>query len=282
MSDTATAPEQPGAAKRLGDFVDVFGGEGDFDKFFNGKADLAHVRAWEAKVEAEPVKRRMPLDVWIKVGKDLSPEAQARYARIGGQGRRDATAGRDRLILSMAARKVPQRAIAEAVGLSRWGVRHVLDRHQAQLGDRRTAGQRRQAGAIVNRTRGRREWRAWCEADPLRRGPAVRRAWAASHLLRKEHPRKGRGGGGWEQGLPLLAGTEVDQVMAVAEFAAAYDRTRPRKRRTPTDKRRAPQHRRAVANLRRLRQTISGADLSGTLTGCWSRSSPSAGSGSGS
>ena len=57
------------------DFVDVIvGGKGEFDRFFNGKADLAHVRAWEAKVEAEPVKRRMPLDVWIKAGKDLSPE----------------------------------------------------------------------------------------------------------------------------------------------------------------------------------------------------------------
>ena len=202
MSDTATAPEQPGAAKRLGDFVDVFGGEGEFDKFFNGKADLAHVRAWEAKVEAEPVKRRMPLDAWIKCGKDLSPEAQRRRGLVSGFRRRQANVHRDRVIHRLHMEGKGLRTIAKAVGLkSHNSVKRIIERDATVI-----CAQGRIA--LLRRT--------------SRRFPITRRRGGASnHLLRRGQPDNGRGG--FSQSLPM-SGSAAEQTLQAALYSLDHDR----------------------------------------------------------
>ena len=89
---------------------------------------------------------------------------------------------RDRAIIRASRSGMSQRKIAARFELSRNAVRHVLDRDAAQLGNRDTAGQRRQASAIASRRRHRLAWRRWCDAAPTDRGPTVRRRWAANNV----------------------------------------------------------------------------------------------------
>ena len=165
------------------DFVNVIvGGKGEFDRFFNGKADLAHVRAWEAKVEAEPVKRRMPLDVWLKCGKDTSPEAQRRRGLVSGFRRRQANVHRDRVIHRLHMEGKGLRTIAKAVGLkSHNSVKRIIERDATVI-----CAQGRIA--LLRRT--------------SRRFPITRRrGGAANHLLRRD------GGGTGRIGTKEVTGT---------------------------------------------------------------------------
>ena len=196
------------------DFVNVIvGGKGEFDRFFNGKADLAHVRAWEAKVEAEPVKRRMPLEVWIKAGKDLSPEAQARRGRVSGLRRRRAKLHRDRQIHALHLQGKSLREIARKVGLSsHTSVGKVLQRDRAVVAAHGRV-------ALLRRT-------------PRRFIITRRRGCSPNHLLRRTTGTNGRGG--VSQSLPL-AGSAADQTLQAALYSLDHDRRWRGPARTVTD-----------------------------------------------
>ena len=214
-----------------------------------GEPTGADRRGWE--IREAPPETPYPLSEqdYQACGRDFSPDAQARRGRVRGVRSRQASAERDRRIIGMDLQGWAQRAIAEAVGLSRGGVRHVLDRRAAQMGRRATAGQRRQAAALDVRRQHRTAWQTWANVAPTGRGPAVRRAWAASHVAIRMGPRKRRGG--YAQSMPATA-SRADQTANAARYAREHDR----------NWRSGPD------------QSVSGATLPGVLGGRWSQRPP--------
>ena len=215
-----------------------------------GKPTGDDLRGWD--IREAPPETPYPLSEqdYQACGRDFSPEAQARRGLVRGVRSRQASADRDRRIVGMRRQGWTQRAIAAAVGLSRGAVRHALDRHDALMGKRDTAGQRRQAAAQENRRQHRTAWQIWCNVAPTGRGPAVRRAWAASHVAIRMGPRKRRGG--YAQRLPPTA-SRADQTANTARYAHEHDR----------NWRGGPA------------QSVSDANLPDVLSGGWTQHPPS-------
>ena len=196
-----------------------------------GEPTGADRRGWEIK-EPEPAYPLSERD-YHACGRDFTPAAQRRRGLVRGVRAREANAARDRRIVHMAADGMTQRAIAEVVGRSRGAVRHTLDRHAAQIGERRTAGHRRQAAAVAHRRAYRTTWRGWADVAPTGRGPAVRRRWAASHVLTYRTARNRR-----------------ESTLQVALYRLEHDR-----------------------QWRGVSETVTRAELPAVLTGSWSTQS---------
>ena len=143
--------------KRLGDFLPA-------DLIFPVVEPAIEIAA----EPAPPAARRMPLDAWIKCGKDLSPAAQRRRGLVSGFRRRQANVHRDRVIHRLHMEGKGLRTIAKAVGLrSHNSVKRIIERDATVI-----CAQGRIA--LLRRT--------------SRRFPITRRrGGAANHLLRREH-----------------------------------------------------------------------------------------------